>query len=802
MIKSCSVKFQLGLYDFYKYGPDESMSPDEFYVCIDKSLRSICSEGHIDLNFIEPDGLEDFKDTVARTGISFETFKEVLIGQCEKLANIFQESYNFVRTLSTHIIDNPFPVIAFLQPGNLFLGKYEIISKPSLINDISSIYKRKYKHALLNVKAMIGEENKLTFELIYLTGINGDKSFRQNYFREIVLKKKLLKEEWDEFGELPGGILYKQISELEALQMTLAEYFELKKVDSQEKHPFNPLKHNIICMNEVETINLGLRLLEGLEVLHQLKVKHSNINPSSIYLIEQDIHKLAFLDLELAIWDPVQILGSDNPYFQQLEGDKYDTTFRDEDYLAPEHKEYADEYQTTGVIPKKNIGKKSDLYSIGAILFTALTGKPPNTFTEDTVNLVDCENAMWECPKELEGIIMSNGMAKFLTKILAKNPHLRYKDTAEARNKLVELKNFLAKIPKPLMKSLEHHSSSNVEISKDEYILDLHESVIDEFCLEYLYKFIVESNIPQIRLLGNAVFPIRNLRENLISKLSLQNQNIHAEELKLLSFFIKINSSLEKIDLSKNPLLQKHLSELVETENQDFSSQSQTLNNGFEDFLKALDCHSHLKSFELAQVDLGPHFAELLCRPLSKNRGLRRINLAGCALSVLGVKYICEMAASMISLKYINLSSNNCGDEGAGFIAKLIETNHHIQEIDLFRNSISKTGGQAIGNALTHNFIIHKLSIGDNYIEDNEKNLILQSVMFNTQYEKLKATNERFGEFGYNLMAESIKRWTEKSKFVLDKLKARLQQCEDKIDKKLAELLLGPDGELNLQPLL
>lgn len=73
--------------------------------------------------------------------------------------------------------------------------------------------------------------------------------------------------------------------------------------------------------------------------------------------------------------------------------------------------------------------------------------------------------------------------------------------------------------------------------------------------------------------------------------------------------------------------------------------------------------------------------------------------------------------------------------------------------------------------------------------------------MFNTQYKKLKQTNERFGELGYNLMAESIKRWTNSSNFVLDKLRARLHQCEDEIDQKLAEILLDKDGNLNMSSL-
>lgn len=108
-------------------------------------------------------------------------------------------------------------------------------------------------------------------------------------------------------------------------------------------------------------------------------------------------------------------------------------------------------------------------------------------------------------------------------------------------------------------------------------------------------------------------------------------------------------------------------------------------------------------------------------------------------------------------------------------IADLLNVNHHILEIDLFNNQIGKEGGEAIGHALTNNFIIQKLSIGDNKIKQTEMDIILESVMFNTQYTKLKNTNERFGDFGYNLMAESIKRWTSQSKFVQDKLEARLR---------------------------
>lgn len=391
-------------------------------------------------------------------------------------------------------------------------------------------------------------------------------------------------------------------------------------------------------------------------------------------------------------------------------------------------------------------------------------------------------------------------MAHLLIKLLAKDMSIRHKNIKEVKDELERLKAMIERIPKPLLKGLEHVAHHNSEMFEDGYVLDLHEQHIDDFCLEYIYKFILESNIPQIRIFADSGLPIRELRNNQIPELLLASKNIYAEELKLLSFFIKINESLIAIDLSKNPLLEQRLAEGVENDGPEGNNEQYITELGFSVFLDALNNHTHLKRFELAQVDLGPNFAEKLCKPISANRELERLNLAGCGLGVVGVKFVCQVAESMTSLRYINLSSNAFGNEGAAYVAKLLETNHHILEIDLFRNNIGREGGESIGWALTNNFIIQKLSIGDNEIDQNEKDLILQSVMFNTQYKKLKATNERFGEFGYNLMAESIKRWTEKSKFVLEKLRARLHQCEDEIDHKLAELLLDKDGNLNLQP--
>ena len=43
-----------------------------------------------------------------------------------------------------------------------------------------------------------------------------------------------------------------------------------------------------------------------------MNVMHSNINPGSVYLLDEDITKPRLNDLELAVWEPIDLMGVDN----------------------------------------------------------------------------------------------------------------------------------------------------------------------------------------------------------------------------------------------------------------------------------------------------------------------------------------------------------------------------------------------------------------------------------------------------------------------------------------------------------
>jgi serine/threonine protein kinase len=777
------------LFSLYCFDEQSSMNAVEFTNCLDKTMKIICEIGSIQNTPLDRNQLDQYVADVCKgESIDLDTFKQEIIKECFKFAEIFQESYRYIRTLSTMIIENPFPVISYLQKGNLFLGKYEIIDLPELIKDISSIYKQKYKHALLNVKPMLHNTGNNTFELIYVTGIQGDKNFRQNYFREIVLKNKINSEAITEFGELPGGLLYKRISVIEIAQMTLKEFFQLRSLDSTTsrwKKPYMP---------EKLVIKFGLDLLIELEKLHKIGVIHSNINPTSVYLLEGSIERLGFLDLELAIWDPIEILGSQSPYFHQLPEDKYDTTFRDEDFLSPEHKELAEEYRKTSKIPKQNITQEGDIYSIGALLFMAITGKSPKDFSINTIHHPDHNSHRellieWECPEEFKDLMISNGIISFFIKILATNTSKRFKNIQEVRDELIDINKLLDSVPVELMKGLEHAPSAP-ELFNEDYTCDLRDYEINDFTLEYLIKFIYDSRIPNLRIFGGSL-PLYALKHNKISILDLSNQKLYSEELRILTLYIEKNSSLKVINLSNNPLNTRH----------DSKKNGHSVLYTSEKFIEALNKHSMLTEFRISKVELGPKLSKKMCEALANNLELEIIDLGYCNIQAVGAAEVCSVCKRLNNLTCLSLNGNDLGDEGASSISELITSNHKIVELDISSNNISKTGAEAIGASLISNFAIQILNINDNLIEPSENECISQNVKFNTYFTSLKSKNEKFKEYGYNLIAESIKKWVNSHKFVTEKLKLKLLTPSDEIDQKLCEILLDSQGNLNLKPI-
>ena len=198
---------------------------------------------------------------------------------------------------------------------------------------------------------------------------------------------------------------------------------------------------------------------------------------------------------------------------------------------------------------------------------------------------------------------------------------------------------------------------------------------------------------------------------------------------------------------------------------------------------------------------MGPKNFELLLRIFSHNTSLEVINVADSKIDTrcaVELSRILERTNDHIRNLYFR--NSRIGDEGALAVASLIQKNKTIVELEIFNCGITEKGGSAIGDALRTNFCIEKLSIGENSLNKKDVEQIQQSVIFNTQYNQMKKSNEKFDAFAPELIAKSLKRWAQQSTFVAAKLQERLQVHEDEMDFALAKIMLDKAGKIDLKP--
>ena len=147
-------------------------------------------------------------------------------------------------------------------------------------------------------------------------------------------------------------------------------------------------------------IKLSFKIIELLETLHQKDIVHGNLNPWDIFISSHNIEKssLSFNSLYHTIWS----LGSKRIPGSELTLHTLDLRLKDTWFLSPEQINLGEKYQQileehkAGILDlgskeikeyfdlvlgddpnRRQVTKQSDIYSIGAIMYTCLIGKTP-----------------------------------------------------------------------------------------------------------------------------------------------------------------------------------------------------------------------------------------------------------------------------------------------------------------------------------------------------------------------------------------------------------------------------------------
>lgn len=197
-------------------------------------------------------------------------------------------------------------------------------------------------------------------------------------------------------GTLPDGRLFIVMEYVEGI--TLSEV--LKK---QGRLPYH------------QAVEIGVSICDVLNEAHSIGIIHRDLKPANIMLNNQGVF---VLDFGIA-----KLLNSDNAESLQLSMTGNGALIGTPYYMSPE--------QCMGQL----VDARSDLYSLGALMFEMLSGRPP--FNEEAFAAVIIKHAMVEPPK-LEEICpdMPVDLANAVNKLLSKKPEDRPQNAEEARNLL------------------------------------------------------------------------------------------------------------------------------------------------------------------------------------------------------------------------------------------------------------------------------------------------------------------------------------------------------------------------------
>lgn len=171
-----------------------------------------------------------------------------------------------------------------------------------------------------------------------------------------------------------------------------------------------------------QVIDVIFKCAKALDYAHRHGVVHRDIKPANIMLGEDGVIKI--MDFGIAQMEkldetqPVGLIGS--PY-----------------YMSPEQ------------VREEPVGPQSDLYSLGAVMYQLLTGRPP--FTAESYHSLIYQIVHHEAPSiRIARPDLPEALARVVAKALAKNPADRYQSGNEFANDLSRLYDSLRLVGKQI----------------------------------------------------------------------------------------------------------------------------------------------------------------------------------------------------------------------------------------------------------------------------------------------------------------------------------------------------------------
>ncbi len=255
----------------------------------------------------------------------------------------------------------------------LLSGRYEIIELIGA-GSMSYVY-----------KAMDTQKNKIVAIKILRNELNDDETFIKGFKNEAHAAINLKSE------NIIAGYGVVDEKDLHYIVMELAEGISLKKFIVQHG-----------ALSNEETIEIGKQIVNGIISAHKIGLIHRDIKPQNIIINDAGLVKITDFGIARAVTSSTinaAVIGSVH-------------------YISPE--------QARGA----SVDERSDIYSIGCVLYELITGRVPFT-GESTVSVVMSHIKDSVTPPSKYNPNIYDSLERIILKCLAKIPAKRYSSAIE-----------------------------------------------------------------------------------------------------------------------------------------------------------------------------------------------------------------------------------------------------------------------------------------------------------------------------------------------------------------------------------
>ena len=235
---------------------------------------------------------------------------------------------------------------------------------------------------------------------------------------------------------------------------------------------------------------------------------------------------------------------------------------------------------------------------------------------------------------------------------------------------------------------------------------------------------------------GGAVQLVSSLHSSKLRELGMYRTGISDPDFDCLARYIHSTTSLEELRIGRNEISVESIDSLC----------------------RALSANSSVRRLDMTGCHLTTShcvcLGQLLRHPIHCQ--IEKLNLGGCDLTRDGVGEVVSGLSDNHSLRELDLIGNQIGSEGAVAVATMLKTNSSLERLSLDRCGIGSSGGVELGAALERNKTLRYLRLSGNKLGDDGVRGLSAGLENNSSLEELWLDDMSLGEEGVTFLLKTV----------------------------------------------